>query len=129
MDRTKANMVKVLRATRFELDPTVSGPVRAPGSARVCYSSLDVMEVELPDGAVKVYTTSTPVPETVPDGIELGELWWSSGRSFEETVKINETKERTMGAVLSGPHVTVAEGEPVMREMPAIKPVTLKRNV
>lgn len=124
---TETVRARILRFARFELDPTVSDVVR-PGSMPLYYSGVEVAEIDLGDGKTGVVSRAERAEGTFDPGADpVGTgLWWSSPFAFEEAVARNEHKERSIGALVSGPTITV-HLEPVEMEFPASLSVFRKR--
>lgn len=129
---TEQNEMKVLRAVRFELDPTVGGPA-IEGATQIFYNRLDIVEIELPDGSTDVLACGIrPEDSFDPATDPLGPVSW--GRclaDFDTAVALNERKERALGAILSGPDVLVPEGSSVMMPGPdlaTVEPVRKSKN-
>lgn len=118
---TEQGEIKVLRAVRFELDPTVGGSA-GKGSPQVHYSRLDIVEIELPDGSTDVIAAGTSAGGSSGQGPGAGSDFWARcGTDFDAAVALNESKERALGAVLSGPTVLVPEGSPVVQPGPGVQ--------
>lgn len=124
---TEMAKARILRFARFELDPTVSDVVR-PGSVPLYYSGIEVAEIDLGDGRTGVVSRGERAEGTFdPEADPVGAgLWWTSPFTFEEAIARNEHKERSIGALVSGPTVTV-HLEPMEMEFPAFLSVFRKR--
>lgn len=116
---TDTNMIKILRAVRLELNPEVAGPLKPEGALQIKLTHADVMEVEWPDGSTDVLGRTVRAPGSFdPETDPVGAIQWNRHGDFDKAVQINLERETALGALMSGPNVLVAEGQPVMEPGP-----------
>lgn len=109
--------IKVLRAMRIPLDPTV-------GERGMYIQHIDTLEIEWPDGTREIYGRSTFAEGSIAASV-LGEAqWWRSHRTFEGHAEHEAAKERAIGALAGEPFELTRDEQPESELGPIrLKPV------